>query len=103
MDQGRLLNNIEFQKAVDHDEVPIFLCTIFSGASADVRFPSFRKIVLHTHSHRSILFVGTEISPQFHFTLYDCEVWAIYQAAAALLLLAAVDYILLLRGMAFSK
>jgi hypothetical protein len=59
------------------------------------------KIVHHTHSDRSILFVGTELSPQFHFTFRDCEVWAIYQAAAALVLLAAVDYIILLRGMAF--
>ncbi|KAJ6540576.1 hypothetical protein B0H19DRAFT_1313271 [Mycena capillaripes] len=45
----------------------------------------------------SILFVGTELTPQFDFTFRDCEVWAIYQAAAALVLVAAVDYILILR------
>ncbi|KAJ7489677.1 hypothetical protein B0H11DRAFT_2011976 [Mycena galericulata] len=46
----------------------------------------------------SILFVGTELTPQFHFTFRDCEVWSIYQAAAALLIVLAVDYMLTLRG-----
>ncbi|KAJ7909473.1 hypothetical protein B0H13DRAFT_1469236, partial [Mycena leptocephala] len=45
----------------------------------------------------STLFVGTELSPQFHFTFRDCEVWSIYQAAAAFALVVAVDYILILR------
>ncbi|KAF8212656.1 hypothetical protein K438DRAFT_1957274 [Mycena galopus ATCC 62051] len=48
----------------------------------------------------SILFVGTELTPQFHFTFRDCEVWEIYQAAAALLLVATVDYLLILRVLA---
>ncbi|KAJ7798105.1 hypothetical protein B0H13DRAFT_1674162, partial [Mycena leptocephala] len=56
-------------------------------------FVRYFPVLLQT----SILFVGTELSPQFHFTFRDCEVWAIYQAAAALVLLAAVDYIILLR------
>ncbi|KAJ6549422.1 hypothetical protein DFH09DRAFT_1320165 [Mycena vulgaris] len=45
----------------------------------------------------SILFVGTELTPQFHFTFRDCEIWAIYQAAAAFAITVAVDYILILR------
>ncbi|KAJ6493460.1 hypothetical protein C8R45DRAFT_1136707 [Mycena sanguinolenta] len=45
----------------------------------------------------SLLFVGTDITPRFNFTFRDCEVWAIYQSAAAVILLAAVDYILILR------
>ncbi|KAF7350568.1 hypothetical protein MSAN_01616600 [Mycena sanguinolenta] len=46
---------------------------------------------------RSILFVGTDITPGFNFTFPDCEVWETYKAAAALLVVAAVDYILILR------
>ncbi|KAJ6493456.1 hypothetical protein C8R45DRAFT_1136693 [Mycena sanguinolenta] len=46
----------------------------------------------------SLLFVGTDITPRFNFTFRDCEVWAIYQSAAAVILVAAVDYILILRG-----
>ncbi|KAJ6493451.1 hypothetical protein C8R45DRAFT_187782 [Mycena sanguinolenta] len=45
----------------------------------------------------SLLFVGTDITPQFNFTFRDCEVWEIYRAAGALVLVAAVSYLLILR------
>jgi hypothetical protein len=57
---------------------------------------SFGKLLAAHRTERSLLFVGTE--PQFNFTFHDCEVWAIYQAAAALAIVAAVDYVLILRG-----
>ncbi|KAJ7263657.1 hypothetical protein B0H12DRAFT_1103321 [Mycena haematopus] len=47
--------------------------------------------------HISVLFVGTDLTPPLNRTFHDCEVWAIYQAVAVLVLVAAVDYILILR------
>ncbi|KAJ7747149.1 hypothetical protein DFH07DRAFT_962619 [Mycena maculata] len=38
-----------------------------------------------------------EWTPQFHYSFRDCEIWSIYQAAAALAIVIAVDYILILR------
>jgi hypothetical protein len=46
----------------------------------------------------SILFVGTELTPQFHFTPYDCYLWQVWQGLGALLVAAALDIILVLRG-----
>ncbi|KAJ7577254.1 hypothetical protein C8J56DRAFT_971436 [Mycena floridula] len=45
----------------------------------------------------SVLFVGTDLSPQFHFTPHDCYIWQAYQGAANLCIAIAVDYILILR------
>ncbi|KAF9567978.1 hypothetical protein CPC08DRAFT_757861 [Agrocybe pediades] len=45
----------------------------------------------------SILFIGTEITPQFHFTPHDCYIWQIYQGVAASMVIAIVDTVLVLR------
>ncbi|KAJ7115397.1 hypothetical protein C8R44DRAFT_984099 [Mycena epipterygia] len=43
------------------------------------------------------LFVGTELSPHFHYTYRDCMAWSIYRAVAPFVIMVAVDYILILR------
>ncbi|KAF8891739.1 hypothetical protein BD779DRAFT_144646 [Infundibulicybe gibba] len=45
----------------------------------------------------SILFVGTELSPQFHFSPHDCFIWQVYQGVASISIVASVDFILILR------
>ncbi|KXN91003.1 hypothetical protein AN958_03070, partial [Leucoagaricus sp. SymC.cos] len=45
----------------------------------------------------SILCVGTELTPRFHFTQHDCFIWQVYQAIAVTLVIIAVDTILILR------
>ncbi|PPQ87463.1 hypothetical protein CVT25_008199 [Psilocybe cyanescens] len=45
----------------------------------------------------SILFIGTELTPHFHFTPHDCYIWQIYQGVVASVIVAAVDTILILR------
>ena len=47
---------------------------------------------------RSILLIGTELTPPFHFTPYDCYIWQVYQSVALSLILTVVDIILVLRG-----
>ena len=47
---------------------------------------------------RSVLLIGTELTPPFHFTPYDCYIWQVYQAVALSLILTVVDIILILRG-----
>jgi hypothetical protein len=47
---------------------------------------------------RSILLIGTELTPPFHFTPHDCYIWQVYQAVALSLILTAIDFILILRG-----
>jgi len=45
----------------------------------------------------SVLPIGTELTPPFHFTPHDCYIWEVYQAVAVSLVLAVVDMILILR------
>jgi len=45
----------------------------------------------------SILLIGTELTPSFHFTSHDCYIWQIYQGVAVSLILTTVDTILVLR------
>ncbi|CAA7261727.1 unnamed protein product [Cyclocybe aegerita] len=45
----------------------------------------------------SILFIGTELTPYFHFTPHDCFIWQVYQGVAASTIVTAVDTILILR------
>ncbi|KAF9452727.1 hypothetical protein P691DRAFT_803449 [Macrolepiota fuliginosa MF-IS2] len=45
----------------------------------------------------SILCIGTELTPLFHFTPHDCFIWQVYQAVAVTLIIMAVDTILILR------
>jgi hypothetical protein len=46
----------------------------------------------------SILFVGTELTPQFHFTPHDCYLWQVWQGVSAMTVMTAVDIILIVRG-----
>ncbi|KIK67865.1 hypothetical protein GYMLUDRAFT_797010 [Collybiopsis luxurians FD-317 M1] len=48
-----------------------------------------------------LLLVGTELSPQFHFTNHACFIWEIYQGAASISTTIGVDYILISRVYAF--
>ncbi|KAF5379357.1 hypothetical protein D9757_007674 [Collybiopsis confluens] len=48
-----------------------------------------------------LLFVGSELSAQFHFTTQACFMWQIYQGVASMLTNVAVDYILISRVHAF--
>ena len=41
------------------------------------------------------MFVGT---PPFRFTSHDCYIWNVYQGLSSVLIIAAVDYILILRS-----
>ncbi|KAF8200642.1 hypothetical protein BJ912DRAFT_573630 [Pholiota molesta] len=45
----------------------------------------------------SILFIGSELTPHFHFTLHDCFVWQVYQGVSAAAIVIIVDTILILR------
>jgi hypothetical protein len=46
---------------------------------------------------RSILFVGTELTPAFHFTPHDCFLWQVWQGIGAAATAAALDVVLMLR------
>ena len=41
---------------------------------------------------RSILLMGTELTPPFHFTPHDCFIWQVDQAVGLSLILTAVPY-----------
>ncbi|KIM45208.1 hypothetical protein M413DRAFT_334567 [Hebeloma cylindrosporum] len=45
----------------------------------------------------SILLIGSELTPHFHFTAHDCYIWQIYQGVAASSIVAMVDTVLILR------
>ncbi|KAI0277553.1 hypothetical protein BGY98DRAFT_608682 [Russula aff. rugulosa BPL654] len=47
----------------------------------------------------SLLFVGSELSIAFHYTESDCVKWYIFQEVGTQLLVAAVESILIVRGM----
>lgn len=47
----------------------------------------------------SLLFVGSELSVGFHYTESDCVKWYIFQEVGTQLLVAAVESILIVRGM----
>lgn len=53
-------------------------------------FIRYFPIMLQT----TIMFLGT---PPFTFTNHECYIWNVYQAIASLLIVACVDYILILR------
>lgn len=48
--------------------------------------------------NRSLIFVGTDISAELHYTRRSCISWYIYQEVATDLLVAAVEIILMIRG-----
>lgn len=48
----------------------------------------------------ALLFVGTRLAPSFHYTKGDCVKWYIFQEVGTQLLIAGVESILILRGMA---
>ncbi|KAF9482189.1 hypothetical protein BDN70DRAFT_875495 [Pholiota conissans] len=45
----------------------------------------------------SILLIGSELTPHFHFTQHDCFIWQVYQGVAASFIIATIDTILILR------
>ncbi|KAL0577001.1 hypothetical protein V5O48_004983 [Marasmius crinis-equi] len=44
-----------------------------------------------------LLFVGTELTPLFHFTSHDCFIWQVYQGVASVCIIMSCDYVLLSR------
>jgi hypothetical protein len=50
----------------------------------------------------SLLFVGTQIALRFHYTESDCIKWYVFQEVGTQLLIAAVELILIIRGMPFA-
>ncbi|KAF5334564.1 hypothetical protein D9758_015786 [Tetrapyrgos nigripes] len=52
---------------------------------------------LSTLTFSPLLLVGTEITPQLHFTSNDCSIWQIYQGCLTIVVFAPVDYILVAR------
>ena len=50
----------------------------------------------------SLLFVGTQIALRFHYTESDCIKWYVFQEVGTQLLIAAVEFILIIRGMPFA-
>ncbi|KAL1746169.1 hypothetical protein HDZ31DRAFT_2996, partial [Schizophyllum fasciatum] len=44
------------------------------------------------------LFIGTEITPQFHFTHHDCLVWQIYLSVSVVIIVTLADTVLVLRS-----
>ena len=49
---------------------------------------------------RSILLIGSELTPHFHFSSHDCYIWQVYQGVSAGTIITTVDTILILRGKA---
>ncbi|KAL1751510.1 hypothetical protein FB107DRAFT_221885 [Schizophyllum commune] len=45
----------------------------------------------------SALFIGTEITPQFHFTHHDCLIWQNYLGVSVLTIVILADTVLVLR------
>ncbi|KAL1746170.1 hypothetical protein HDZ31DRAFT_4699, partial [Schizophyllum fasciatum] len=43
------------------------------------------------------LFIGTEITPQFHFTHHDCLIWQIYLSVSVVIIVTLADTVLVLR------
>src|SRR6266478_3117612 len=58
-----------------------------------------RYIDRSSYRSSSLLFVGTELSVGFHYTESDCVKWYIFQEVGTQLLVAAVESILIVRGM----
>ena len=46
----------------------------------------------------SLLFTGTQLAVNFHYTESDCVKWYIFQEVGTQLLVAAVEFILIIRG-----
>ena len=80
----------------------LFLRTICTCDGRNVRSFIIINKPLFIHNlegfSSSILLIGTELTPSFHFTSHDCYIWQIYQGVAISLILTAVDTILILRG-----
>lgn len=47
---------------------------------------------------RSLLLVGTELTPRFHFTSHACFAWQVFQGVASVALIVPVDIILIMRS-----
>ena len=47
---------------------------------------------------RSILLIGSELTPYFHFSSHDCYIWQVYQGISAGAIITTADTILILRG-----
>ncbi|KAF9260938.1 hypothetical protein L218DRAFT_1002251 [Marasmius fiardii PR-910] len=44
-----------------------------------------------------LLLVGTELTPQFHFTSHDCFIWQVYQGVGSVCIFMSCDFVLLSR------
>ena len=48
-----------------------------------------------------MLFVGSRLALNFHYTVSDCVKWYIFQEVGTLTLIAAVESVLIVRGVLF--
>jgi len=73
---------------------------LFCNCHADVCpfSASFLTSCHSSHTSSSLLFVGTQLALDFHYTERDCVKWYIYQEVGTQLLIAAVESILIIRG-----
>ena len=74
------------------------ICTSYGRGVRSFAIPNRLLFCSFITSARSILLIGTELTPPFNFTPHDCYIWQIYQGVALSLILIAVDTILILRG-----
>lgn len=80
-------------------QMALLLCPLFCSRHANVLLNYIHFAPAHLPSSSSLLFVGTEFSIRFHYTESDCVKWYIFQEVGTLLLIAAVESILIVRGM----
>jgi hypothetical protein len=100
------LYDVSLQASMEFLQTPVLFHSLFCNNCAYVR-QTISGIVRAMDSpicvrHRSIIFVGTEISQSFNYTPRACFAWQVWQGVAALALGTAVDIVLVLRCMTTS-
>ncbi|KAF9529227.1 hypothetical protein CPB83DRAFT_852894 [Crepidotus variabilis] len=61
------------------------------------KFTYFGARYLPMMVQTSILLIGSELTPIFHFTSHDCFIWQVFQGVSASTIVVIVDSILILR------
>ena len=88
------------QEKMDIHEIRVFCCSVpaTDGRNVRVLVRMPRRVQISLPSIRSILLVGSELTPLFHFSLHDCFIWQVFQGVAAATIICTVDTILILRS-----
>jgi hypothetical protein len=80
-------------------QMAFLLRPLLCSGHANVLLPTLRYLFHRLITFSSLLFVGTEYAISFHYTESDCVKWYIFQEVGTQLLVAAVESILIVRGM----